>query len=56
MEDSIFVGIGRMRRCFGGKLMLESLYREVGGNYLPKRQVDMITIALAMYTGSQITC
>ena len=56
MEEFFFVGTGRMRRHFGGESIWESLYREVGGNYPPMRQVDVITVALAVYTGSRITC
>ena len=45
-----------MWRYFGGKVILESLYREVGGNYPSLRQVDVITVVVAVYTGSRITC
>ena len=44
-----------MWRYFGGKVILESLYREVGGNYPPVRQIDVITV-VAVHTGSRITC
>ena len=44
------------QRILSGKDPKESLYREVGGNYPPLRQVDIITVVLAMYTGLRITC
>ena len=43
-------------RITSGRDPKESLYREVGGNYPPLRQVGVITVVLAVYTGSRITC
>ena len=39
-----------------GKDPKESLYREVGGNCPPFWQVGVITVVLAVNTGSRLTC